>query len=283
MPAGRPWKRWRTQFAASWNRVIVTSGRKLRSPGATGARGADEEDQTVPENRRTQVFDPRKYSRLVPKLFEHLRKKLGDDVELLHDVHERVPPRDGHATLQGPGTVPAVLSGRPVQPRGLSATSPTCGSRPPLPSRWANCSTVPHEWLPLVTGRLIDFIRVHTSQVGGLSMARKMAAMCEFFNVRTAWHGPGDVSPPGHAANIHLDAAISNFGIQEAREFTQAEQDVFPGCPVIKDGYYWISDRPGFGVDIDEKLAAKFPITDDPPFDLKWGNIRKRDGTIVKP
>jgi mannonate dehydratase len=110
-----------------------------------------------------------------------------------------------------------------------------------------------------------------------------MAAMCEFFNVRTAWHGPGDVSPVGHAANIHLDLAVPNFGIQEARKFSQEEQDAFPGCPELKDGYYWISDRPGFGVDLDEKVAARFPITDDPPFDLRWGNIRKQDGTIVKP
>lgn len=60
-------------------------------------------------------------------------------------------------------------------------------------------------------------------------MARKVAALCEFFNVRTAWHGPGDVSPVGHAANVHLDLAISNFGVQEARAFTQVEKDMFPG------------------------------------------------------
>ena len=120
-------------------------------------------------------------------------------------------------------------------------------------------------------------------QVGGLTMARKVAAMCEFFAVRTAWHGPGDVSPVGHAANVHLDLACPNFGIQEARVFTQAEQDVFPGCPELKDGYYWVNDKPGLGIDLDEKLAAKFPIKDDPSFDMRWGNLRRRDGTIVKP
>src|SRR5204862_411637 len=56
------------------------------------------------------------------------------------------------------------------------------------------------EYLPLVAERLIDFIRIHISQIGGLTMARKVAALCEFFGVRTAWHGPGDVSPVGHAA-----------------------------------------------------------------------------------
>ncbi len=114
-------------------------------------------------------------------------------------------------------------------------------------------------------------------------MARKVAALCEFFGVRTAWHGPGDVSPVGHAANVHLDLAVPNFGIQEARAFTQAEQDVFPGCPELKDGYYWANDKPGLGIDLDEKLAAKFPIADDPPFDFRWGNYRMKDGTIIKP
>jgi mannonate dehydratase len=103
------------------------------------------------------------------------------------------------------------------------------------------------------------------------------------FLVRSAWHGPGDVSPVGHAANVHLDLAIPNFGIQEAREFTQAEQDVFPGCPVLKDGYYHVTDRPGLGIDVNEKLAKKFPIRDDPSFDMRWGNVRRRDGTVVRP
>ena len=111
-------------------------------------------------------------------------------------------------------------------------------------------------------------------------MARKVAALCEFFGVRTAWHGPGDVSPVGHAANVHLDLATPNFGIQEAREFTQAEQDVFPGCPELKDGYYWANDKPGLGIDLDEKLAAKFPITRRPAVRLPLGQRppQGRDG-----
>jgi mannonate dehydratase len=119
--------------------------------------------------------------------------------------------------------------------------------------------------------------------VGGLTMAQKIAHLCEFFGVRTAWHGPGDTSPVGHAANVHLDLATPNFGIQECLGFSQAEQDVFPGCPELKRGYLWASDRPGLGIDVDEKLAARFPITDDPPFDLRWGNLRRRDGAITKP
>ncbi|HWY87194.1 MAG TPA: hypothetical protein VNX28_10740, partial [Gemmataceae bacterium] len=77
--------------------------------------------------------------------------------------------------------------------------------------------------------------------------------------------------------------ASPNFGIQEGREFSQAEQDVFPGCPTLRQGAFTVSARPGLGIDLDENLARKFPITDDPPFDLRWGNLRRRDGTVVKP
>jgi mannonate dehydratase len=45
----------------------------------------------------------------------------------------------------------------------------------------------------------------------------------------------------------------------------------------------WANDQPGLGIDLDEKLAAKFPIDDDPPFDMRWGNVRRGDGTVVKP
>jgi len=141
----------------------------------------------------------------------------------------------------------------------------------------------PNEWLDLVSGRLIDFIRCHLSQVGGISAARKIAAMCEFYRVRTAWHGPGDTSPVGHAAHVHLDLTTSNFGIQECPNFSPALREVFPGTPEVRDGMMWCNEKPGLGIDVDERLAAKYPIRDDPPFDLHWGRLRDRDGTIRRP
>jgi mannonate dehydratase len=126
-------------------------------------------------------------------------------------------------------------------------------------------------------------MRVHISDIGGFSMARKLAAYCEFFGVRTAWHGPGDVSPIGHAANLHLDLAVHNFGIQECTVFSDASREVFPGTPEVRNGMMWCNEKPGLGIDVDEKLAAKFPIRDDPPFDLHWGRLRDRDGSIRRP
>ena len=250
--------------------------------GTYGARGNAGADAEVPANQRTRVWEPAPYVRLVPQLFQHLRETLGEEVHLLHDIHERVPPILAIQLAKDLEPYRLFFLEDPFSPedigwfRNLRAQTSTAISMGEL-------FNSPHEWQPLVVERLIDFIRVHMSQLGGLSYCKKMAHMCEFFGVRTAWHGPGDVSPVGHAANVHLDLAIPNFGIQEARNFTQNEQDVFPGCPTLADGYYHVTDAPGLGIDMDETLAARFPINDDPPFDLQWGNLRRQDGTIQKP
>ncbi|HXT59424.1 MAG TPA: enolase C-terminal domain-like protein [Pirellulales bacterium] len=227
-------------------------------------------------------WEPGPYVRAVPKLFEHLRNKLGDEIELLHDVHERVPPILAIQLAKDLEQFRLFFLEDPFSPEDVGYFK-HLREQTSTPIAMGELFNNPNEFVPLIADRLIDFIRIHISQIGGLTMARKVATLCEFFSVRTAWHGPGDVSPVGHAANVHLDLATPNFGIQEARNFTQAEQDVFPGCPELKDGYYWINDRPGLGIDLDEALAAKFPIRDDPSFDMDWGELRRTDGTIVKP
>lgn len=110
-------------------------------------------------------------------------------------------------------------------------------------------------------------------------MVRKMSACCEFFNVRMSWHGPGFVSPVGVAMNMHLDFPIFNLGIHEEHIYSSQVLDVFPGTPEIKDGALQPNDRPGLGIDIDEKLAAKYPYT-TPGFN-RGGRLW--DGTPLRP
>jgi mannonate dehydratase len=246
-----------------------------------GVAGRAANDDTPP-NRRPQLWEPGPYVRLVPRLFEHLRRTVGDDVELLHDSHERVPPILAMQMARDLEPYRLFFLEDPFAPEDVGYFE-KMRALTTTPIAMGELFNNPNEYVPLIANRLIDFIRIHLSQIGGLTPARKVAALCECFGVRTAWHGPGDVSPVGHAANVHLDIAIPNFGIQEGRDFTQNEQDVFPGCPVLRNGAYAVSDRPGLGIDIDEAAARRFPITDDPPFDYRWGNYRRRDGTIVKP
>ena len=252
-----------------------------------GSRGqaqqAAGEGSPPPAGRpRRGVFESGAYVRTVPKLFEHLRSKLGDEVELLHDVHERVTPTQAIALCKELEKYRLFFLEDALSPEDIGyfrIIRQQCST----PLAMGELFNSPHEFVGLITERLIDYIRIHISQIGGLTPARKVAALSEWFNVRTAWHGPGDVSPVGHSANIALDLACYNFGIQEQHVFGKETQEVFPGCPKIKDGYYWANEAPGWGMDVDEKLAAKFPPTSETPFDYNWGNTRKSDGTVIRP
>ena len=138
----------------------------------------------------------------------------------------------------------------------------------------------PHEWRGLIVDQLIDFVRMHVSQVGGITPARNIAIFAATFGVRTAWHGPGDTSPVGHAANLHLDLWAPNFGIQEWYQPSELEYEMFPGLPTIADGYLYPNERPGLGIEIDEKLAAQHPCED---IVEQWTQTRRPDGSSARP
>ena len=85
--------------------------------------------------------------------------------------------------------------------------------------------------------QLVDYIRCDLGHCGGITEGRKIAAIAEPYYVHTAWHGPGDIGPITHAANVHLDLAIPNFGVQEMVFFSDAVREVIPGAPSYQDGY----------------------------------------------
>lgn len=228
------------------------------------------------------IWESARYVREIPKLFEHLRTTVGDEVELLHDVHERIEPIRAIGLCKELERYRLFFLEDPVAPEDKDYLV-NLRQQTSTPIAMGELFNNQNEYVSLIAGRLIDFIRIHISQVGGLSMARKIAAFCEFFGVRTAWHGPGDVSPVGHAAGLHLELATRNFGIHEGSGFPAETREVFPGCPEVRDGSMFANEAPGLGIDLNETLAAKFPVGDDPAFDHRWGAQRQRDGTVIRP
>lgn len=229
---------------------------------------------------KDQHMDAGPYLKNMPKAFEYIRGVFGDELELLHDVHERIEPIDAVNLCKILEQYRPFFIEDPLSPEN-NGYFEMLRNHTTVPIAMGELFNNPHEWVDLITKRYIDFIRVHLSQIGGLTPARKLATLGEWFNVRSAWHGPGDVSPVGHACNVHLDLAIHNFGIQEYSPFREATQEVFPGCPTMENGYLNVSEKPGFGIDIDEEKAKKYPFNDDDPG--YWLPVRRRDGTAVRP
>ncbi|MCS7060154.1 MAG: enolase C-terminal domain-like protein [Anaerolineae bacterium] len=224
-------------------------------------------------------YDPDVYMLTVQNMFEYVRSKVGFELNLLHDVHERLHPIEAVRFAKSLEPYRLFFLEDPLAPDQIEWFR-QIRAHAAVPIAMGELYNNPVEWKQLIVEQLIDFIRVHISQIGGLTPARKLAALCEAFSVRTAWHGPGDVSPVGHAANLHLDLVCHNFGIQEFAGFNDALREVFPGCPEVRNGYLYPNDRPGFGIDIDEKLAAQYPCE---PAVIQWTQARLPDGTLYPP
>ncbi|MDX1932629.1 MAG: D-mannonate dehydratase ManD [Capsulimonadales bacterium] len=203
-------------------------------------------------------WEPARYLRVVPKLFEHLRTAVGDEVELLHDVHERLNPIEASRLAKELEPYHLFFLEDPLRPehresfRMVRRASTT-------PIAMGELYNTRHDVLPLMTEQLIDYVRCDLTHIGGISEARRIAAIAEPFAVRTAWHGPGDIAPMAHSANVHVDVSIPNFGVQEMVFFPEVVQEVLPGAPEYRDGRLWPSETPGLGCDINEEEAAKHP------------------------
>ena len=239
-------------------------------------------DDVGPTNPR-EIWESAPYVRMLPKLFEHLRRTLGEEVELLHDVHERVTLNQAINLCKSLEPYRLYFVEDPFPPEENDHFR-LLRQQTSVPIAMGELFNSQHEYVPLIKDRLIDFIRIHISQIGGLSPARKVQALSEYFGVRTAWHGPGDASPLAHAAQLALELASYNFGVHEGGGFPKETQEVFVGCPEVKNGYMLAQEKPGLGIEVDEKLAARFPIPAGPPnFDYSWGTTRRKDGSVIRP
>ena len=228
--------------------------------------------------REEDMFmDQRLYLKRVPEIFEYVRKSCGEEIELLHDIHERVDPLDAINMIKQLEQYRPFFIEDPFSPENMKWFR-NLRAATTVPIAMGELFNNINEFRDYMVDQLFDYIRVHISQIGGITPAMKIARLGEWFNVKTAWHGPGDVSPVGHAANAHIDLAVWNFGIQESHYWSEKAQAVFPGCQTYRNGYMYINEAPGLGVDINEKEAAKYPIGTK----SNW-TLRKGDGTIIRP
>ena len=245
-----------------------------------GGYGGQYVDQPMPMNSPGgNYYDPRAYARNMLKMIEHIRVQLGDKIELLHDIHKRLHPIDAVQFAKDVEAYKLFFLEDALAPEDIGwfkILRQQCAT----PLAMGELFNNPHEWRLLISENLIDFVRMHISQIGGITPARNIAIYANIFGLRTAWHGPGDTSPVGHAANLHLDIWAPNFGVQEWYRPSELEYEMFPGLPEVREGYLYPNDRPGLGIEIDEFLASKFPCQEKVE---EWTQTRLPDGSSYHP
>jgi len=221
------------------------------------------------------LWSTERYLNFAPKLFRAVREACGEDLHLLHDVHHRLTP------------IEAARLGKELEPYHLFWMEDPTPAENPEAFRLIREHTV----TPIATGEVfnsfwdahdlirnqwIDYLRMTIVHGGGITALKKAADFAAVYQVKTGFHGATDLSPITMAAALHFDLAIHNFGIQEHMPHTALTDEVFPHGYSISAGYMYPGDAPGLGVDIDEKLAAKYP------YQRAYLPIaRKLDGTLT--
>jgi mannonate dehydratase len=204
------------------------------------------------------IWSSERYLATVVPLFERLRRELGPDVHLLHDVHHRLTP------------IEAARLGRALEPCHLFwLEDPTPAENQESFRLIRQHTTTPlavgevfnsiHDCRQLIQEQLIDYIRTTVVHAGGISHLRKIASLAELYQVRTGAHGATDLSPVCMAAALHVDLSVHNFGIQEYMPHAPETDRVFPHRYTFEGGLMHPGDAPGLGVEIDETRAASYP------------------------
>lgn len=204
------------------------------------------------------LWSTEKYLDHTPKLFDRLRAKFGFDHHLLHDVHHRLTP------------IEAARLGKSFEPYRLFWMEDATPAENQEAFRLIRQHTITPiavgevfntiwDCKDLIQNQLIDYIRTTVVHAGGITHLRRIADLAGLYQVRTGSHGATDLSPVCMGAALHFDIWVPNFGIQEYMRHTAETDEVFPHDYTYKDGQLFPGETPGHGVDIDEKLAAKFP------------------------
>ncbi|WP_165985739.1 mandelate racemase/muconate lactonizing enzyme family protein [Streptomyces sp. YIM 98790] len=209
-------------------------------------------------------------------LVEAVRDAIGDDCELLLEMHGRFSPA---TAVRLAGELerfrPAWLE-EPVPPENLKALAKVA-ARTSLPIATGERIHDRIEFRELFESQAADIIQPDLGHIGGIGEMRKLAATAETHYVLMAPHNVGGSVLT--AASLHLAGCTPNFTILEHfNDFADAEiKRVVKGAPEVVDGWFTLPDGPGLGVELDTDAAAGFP-QQQAHFDLWAEDWHKRDG-----
>lgn len=208
-----------------------------------------------------------------------MREVVGDRVDLLIELHRRLTPAEAVVFARGIENMHPMFIEDPVRPECPDAMA-RIADKIHVPIATGERYTTIYEFHAIMQRNSVEYARVDPCVCGGITGARKVAAMAEAHNVQVVPHNP--LSPIGLAACLQLDAAIPNFAIQEYA--TGFEAGTFESLPIHlgsnivdkvpqpKNGFVDIPTGPGLGMNLlpdAQKIRPPLskPISMRPHFD----------------
>lgn len=208
-----------------------------------------------------------------------MREVVGDRVDLLIELHRRLTPAEAVTFTRDIEQYHPMFVEDPIRPEGADAMA-RVADRIPVPIATGERFSTIYEFQALLSRNAVEFARVDLCLCGGITGARKVAAMAEAHHVQLVPHNP--LSPIGLAACLQVAAAAPNFAIQEYATGFEAGifesrpehlgSNVVDRVPLPDKGFVDIPDGPGLGMallDDAQKIRPpqSRPISMRPHFD----------------
>lgn len=243
-------------------RMYVHAGGQTPEEAARSALAVRERGYTAlkwaPFEPRQNTISARDQVRRAVARMEAQRKALGEDFDILIDAHGRLTPVVAAEACQALEPLRPFFVEEPTQPEDLD-TLAWLGARTRVPLATGERLFTKYGFADLCARHLVSYVQPDVVHAGGILECKKIAAMAEAHSIEVTLHNPQ--SEVSTLASLHVDACTPNCVIQEMVENRAPwiKDLFFGGALRIKNGYAELPDRPGLGVDLDEKVAAQHP------------------------
>jgi len=186
-----------------------------------------------------------------------VREAAGPGVDLLIEGHGRFNVPTGIKIAQELAQFKPMWFEEPTPPDNLEALKAVRDKSPVAISAGERLYNL-REYKDLFEMRAADYIQPDISHAGGLMELKKIAAVAEAYYIPFAPHNPS--GPVANAASLQLAACCNNFAILEIMySDVPWRADVTNENLRYEDGYMYIPDKPGLGIEIDEEACLAHP------------------------
>jgi galactonate dehydratase len=187
-----------------------------------------------------------------------VREAVGPEVDILVEAHAKFNVATAIQLGKRLERYRPLWYEEPVPPENVSEMAEV-RARVDIPIATGERLYTKFPFMQLLEARAADVFQPDIANAGGITELKKIAALAEAKHVTMAPHNV--CSPVGAIAEMHLDATLVNFLIQEyhAEFYTPHYFDVTRGFPRQRDGYVELSDAPGLGLELDEAEIARHP------------------------
>ncbi len=183
------------------------------------------------------------------------RETVGDDVDIIVEVHRKLTPMSAIALAEALVDLRPLFYEDPIQIDSIMSQG-EIAKRISLPVANGERMHSIWEFRELLTHGGPQYVRPDVGLAGGLTHCKKIAAIAESFHCAVVTHN--FLGPVLTAASVHLDTSIPNFITQEYNKQDEApENGVYRTALRREGGYIPAPEAPGLGVELDEELLAQ--------------------------